>query len=125
MKSLLGIFLLSAYLFTTTQFNQLLKLPVLVGHFFEHQEQDQGMSFVEYMVHHYGGHEKDADYETDMKLPFMSASETLTLTFFAPNPTVFYSPKLVFPETKPLNSCYTLQENSSYLAAIWQPPKFC
>ena len=125
MKRMLGILLLSAYLFTTTQFNQLLKLPVLIGHFFEHQEQDQNMSFVEYIVHHYGGHEKDADYETDMKLPFMTASETLSLTFFAPNPTVFYSLKLVFPETKPQNSCYSLQLKSSYLSSIWQPPKFC
>ena len=122
---MLGILFLSVYLLSTTQFCQLLKLPVLVGHFFEHKERDNSMSFVEYMVLHYGGHEKDADYETDMKLPFMTASETLTLTFFAPAPTVFPIQKIVFQEVPQTNSCYKLQLKATYLSSIWQPPKFC
>jgi len=125
MKRLLGIFLLSAYLFTTTQLNQLLKLPVLIGHFFEHQEQDQRISFLDYIMHHYGGHEKDADYETDQKLPFMTASETLSLTFFVPTPSVFPLQKIVFKEVSQVNSCYHLQLKATYLSSIWQPPKFC
>ncbi|MBK0402979.1 hypothetical protein I5M27_08265 [Adhaeribacter sp. BT258] len=125
MKRMLGIFLLSAYLFTTTQFNQLLKLPVLIGHFYEHQQEDHEMSFADYMVHHYGGHEKDADYETDMKLPFMTETETLSLTFFAPHPTVFPIQKFAFQEASKANSRYHLQLKSTYLSTIWQPPKFC
>ena len=125
MKRLLGIFLLSAYLFTTTQLNQLLKLPVLIGHFFEHQEKDQRISFLDYIMHHYGGHEKDADYETDQKLPFMTASETLSLTFFVPTPSVFPLQKIVFKEVSQVNSCYHLQLKATYLSSIWQPPKFC
>jgi hypothetical protein len=125
MKKVLGILFLSVYLLSNTQFCQLLKLPVLVGHFFEHKEEDRSMTFVAYMVHHYGGHEKDADYETDMKLPFMTESETLSLTFFAPTPTVFPIQKFVFQEISQANSCYNLQLKATYLSAIWQPPKFC
>ncbi|KAA9346134.1 hypothetical protein [Adhaeribacter soli] len=125
MKKVLGIIFLSVYLLSTTQFCQLLKLPVLVGHFFEHKEEDRNMSFVDFMVHHYGGHEKDADYETDMMLPFMTEIETLTLAFFAPTPPVFSIQKITFQEASQANSCYNLQLKATYLSSIWQPPKSC
>lgn len=124
MKKLLAIFFLSLYLFSTTELFQLLKLPILFEHFVEHKAQDN-MSFTGYLIHHYGGHEPDADWETDMKLPFMQLSEVFSLSasvtpFFAS----FHFSRGVAPQTK---CFFPLQDDdllSCYLNTIWQPPKF-
>jgi len=124
MKKTLAIFFLSTYLLSTTELFQLLKLPILIEHFVEHQEQDHGMSFLGYLIHHYGGHEPDADYATDMKLPFMQLTDGLALSAsLTPNFIHFHFSHLVLPHGKPL---FTHQDDdlvSAYLRSIWQPPR--
>lgn len=125
MARLFSIFLLTIYLFSTIEFfAQLLKIPILVEHYVEHKQKDK-MSFVDYLVHHYGGHEKDADWDTDMKLPFMTHSETFQGVFsFVPfrleigDKKMLYAKKRLAPYRDP-------GLKSAYLAAVWQPPKFC
>lgn len=124
MKKLIVILLLSSYFFSTTELGQLLKVPVLVLHFGDHKENDN-MSFFEFMNHHYGGHEQDADWDTDMKLPFMKHSDLLQLTVI--------TPKSIFPPHQRKISIYKNQFSfyrdkfihSSFLESIWQPPKSC
>ena len=81
MKKFLILFIIATYFFSTTELVQLLKIPVLINHFVEHAEEDNSITFMDYMVHHYGGHEKDADWETDMKLPFMQHSDLLNIEY--------------------------------------------
>lgn len=124
MKKVLAIFFLSTYLLSTTEFFQLLKLPILFEHFAEHKEQDRNMSFFGYLIHHYVGHEPDADWETDMKLPFMQLTDSSNLSVsLTPNSTNFHFSRMVAPKGK----FSTHQDNdlvSDYLNKIWQPPKF-
>lgn len=120
-----SIFLLSVYLFSTMDFfAQLLKTPILVVHFVEHMQKDQ-MSFVDYLVHHYGGHEQDDDWDTDMKLPFMTHSETFHGVFnFAPFGLEIGEDRIVYMELqRPPYRQPGLKP--AYLATIWQPPKSC
>lgn len=125
-KKLLAIFFLSGYLFLTTELSQLLKLPVLIEHFAEHQEQDRNMSFIDFLVHHYGGHEKDADYETDMKLPFMkNLSVPYLYPISAPGNLVPVFKPVYFAVAKPFFSYKDKGLIAAYLSAIWQPPKYC
>jgi hypothetical protein len=104
---------------------QLLKVPILITHFLEHKQLDQ-MSFGEYLVHHYGGHEKDADWETDMTLPFMKHGETLNILLLEPSPIVSLLKKALLFNNKGLLNVHQKEDFvSSYLSSIWQPPKFC
>lgn len=117
--------MLCSYFFSTTELNQLLKIPVLISHFVEHNVHDD-MGLWEYLSHHYGGHEKDADWDTDMKLPFMQHSDLLHFTLVTPKNTFTLHPKRVYLSYKREFSCYQEQYiPSAYLASIWQPPRFC
>lgn len=104
--------------------SQLYKIPVFISHFIEH---DKGGEFFDemkyFIVHHYGGHEVDEDWETDQKLPFvkieMAHFDQITIPFFEiqfselkreihQDSIVFFNDKEFF---------------DYYLNSIWQPPK--
>jgi hypothetical protein len=124
-KKFLVLFLLSTYFFSTTELRQLLKIPVLISHYLDHKEEDD-MTFVSYIVHHYGGHEKDADWETDMKLPFMQHSDLLNILVIANNNHFTLNNKIPLWSVSKITVYY--QDNNipnSYLSSIWQPPKSC
>ncbi|KAA5531646.1 hypothetical protein [Paenimyroides baculatum] len=125
MKKFLVLFIIAAYFFSTTELVQLLKVPVLINHFVEHTEEDDGMTFMDYIVHHYGGHEKDADWETDMKLPFMQHSDLLNILVI-PAENLNLPDKITFDthfKTIVFYSQGTIP--NYYLSSIWQPPKYC
>lgn len=125
MRNILVLLMLSFYLYSTTEFVQLLKVPVLISHFIEHKEDNANMSFLDYIIHHYGGHEMDADWETDMKLPFMTQSDLLFVTAVPPGKPNDLLGKTIGLE-QPKNTNYHQEDNipNSYLSSIWQPPKF-
>ena len=98
MKRQIALFFTLLYLLTTTQLSEVFKLPLFVSHYLDFKG-----NLVEYVVHHYGGHEKDADWEVDMKLPFMDLSSPLVMVFDLPVPTVIYPPKpLIFVSQQPI-----------------------
>lgn len=124
-KKIFVILMLCSYFFSTTELSQLLKFPVLISHFVEHNENDN-MGFWEYMSHHYGGHDRDADWDTDMKLPFMQHSDLLQLTVVTPKDIFTLQSKKIFISSKNKYSFYKDKFfPCSSLGAIWQPPKFC
>ena len=53
MKQKLIIALLSLYLIASTEFHQVLRLPLLVEHYVEHHELVKDMTFWEFLVMHY------------------------------------------------------------------------
>lgn len=117
--------LLLVTLFSQTELHQVVKLPALVRHFWEHRAEKSDMSLADFIVMHYlHGSPKDDDYDKDMQLPFKTAecasSVTLEITpaqpFSALQPVVF------------IEKSYPSLDNSSvrfnHTADIWQPPKF-
>lgn len=125
MKKLGIIFFIAIHMLSTTEMGQLLKIPVLISHFIEHKQQDR-MSISEYLVHHYGGHEKDADWDTDMTLPFMKHGDVLHVVVLEPNHIFASIKKPTFFHNKGLYSIPQKEDFTySYLSSIWQPPKFC
>lgn len=112
------------YITTSTQFCQLYKLPVFISHFIEH---DKGGDFLDemktFLVHHYGGHEVDADWETDQKLPFMKVEFVHIDFFFSP---IKLFDVLHLDKEISTTSIKTFDEDflyTHYLDSIWQPPK--
>lgn len=123
MKKLIAILLVSSYFFSTTELVQLLKVPVLISHFVEHNENDN-MGLWEYMNHHYSGHEKDADWDTNMKLPFMKHLDLLQLAVVTPKNMISLHPKKIFATTKKRSSLYKDKFIPiPSLGTIWQPPR--
>lgn len=128
MKKSISIFLLTIYLISLTELNQLVKLPVLIEHFIEHKQKNTDLSLLEFLDMHYAhGDVKDADYDKDMKLPFKSYDGCISISTiaFIPNTFEYLDAKPVFTECK---SYFFFTEKfleASYLSSIWQPPKSC
>ncbi|MCI3936313.1 hypothetical protein MQX03_03830 [Chryseobacterium aahli] len=124
MKKWLSILLLSLYLVSTTELNQLLKFPTLVEHYSEHKKLNPEMSLLAFFKIHYDHPVKDADYKTDRKLPFILHS-TLSLVFTLNSD---FSFEILGSDYK-----YFKVHNipafdvdfyiKGYLHSIWQPPR--
>ena len=72
------------YLLSISEFHQLLKFPILVHHFIEHQSEDKSLTFSDFLNMHYSNANvvKD-DYAKDMKLPFKTSLVNLIAHFVA------------------------------------------
>lgn len=127
MKSKSAYLLIAFYLLATTELNQLLKLPVLVGHFLEHRAETKKLSIYQFLYIHYAQDDvKYADYEEDMKLPFKASSNFLIQTNVI-------TPPQIFRVTLNKNLSKVFQKKffytndslmiSNFLSNIWQPPK--
>ena len=124
MKKWVSILLLSLYLLSTTELNQLLKLPVLIEHYVEHKNLNPEMTLVSFFKMHYDHPVKDADYKTDRKLPFIIHS-TLSLVFTL---NTDFSFEISGSDYKyfHIQNIPSLDENlyiKGYLQSIWQPPR--
>ncbi len=124
MKRFLTIFCFSVIVTAGTQLHQLLKLPVFVQHFQEHQKEDKNISLLRFVIiHYFSGNPKDNDYNRDMQLPFKTTECSSLITI-----AVVLLPAVTAerPEFFISNSYPALKNNTflpSHLSDIWQPPK--
>jgi hypothetical protein len=107
-----------------TEVGQVLKLPILIVHFNEHNAGDHTLKFWNYLREHYL--EKDnlpADHERDMQLPFKTfhASQA-NLVLFAP-----LQPECeAHVKSEPLKDFLLSNEayiSSAFSGSIFQPPR--
>jgi len=124
-KKWVSIVLLSLYLVSTTELNQVLKLPILIEHYCEHKKLNPEMTFIAFFKTHYDHPVKDADYKTDRKLPFVAHS-ILSLVFTL---NTNFNFEIVKASVKHLevHSIPAFDEDfyfKGYLHSIWQPPRF-
>ncbi|MBI5857188.1 MAG: hypothetical protein HZB42_06025 [Sphingobacteriales bacterium] len=57
----------------STELHELMRLPVLIEHYFQHRSDDPCLSFFEYLKIHYSdNHPDDNDDNDDTQLPFKS-----------------------------------------------------
>jgi hypothetical protein len=106
---------------------QLAKLPVVFQHFKEHQQEDKNISIARFLsIHYLHGSPKDKDYDRDMQLPFKTSHDCISSIAI-----VFVSIMAPFTISKPVEiiqkkNYIVLNQyiQSSYLASIWQPPKY-
>ncbi len=122
MRRFLSLFFLTIYLFSNAEFCQLLKVPLFIEHYREFVTNGEG-DLVDFLVHHYGGHEKDGDWDTDMKLPFMSLGSDLSHAFYIPKIQfdIPGHPTVPRENTQPVGKVKNLV--SSYYNNILQPPR--
>lgn len=126
MKAFISRLLLIIYLFSATEFNQLLKLPVLIAHFQEHQHKNPSISFLQFLYHHYAiDHQDDGDTTRDHQLPFQShddcGSFQFPLYFFQTFTPLSPNVTILTEETPSLYSDAHIL--TAHLSSIWQPPR--
>ncbi|WP_276361693.1 hypothetical protein [Daejeonella sp. H1SJ63] len=128
MKKAISILLLSAFLISTTELYQILKLPLLIEHFAEHKRLNEGTTLWTFLKIHYSNNNiRYGDYDKDMRLPFKSHDGCVNILSptFAPT---LYSYKVAKPFESEINTFkaqYKIFFKSAYLSNIWQPPRFC
>ena len=111
---------------STTQLSELLKLPILIEHFIEHKQENKDLSFFRFLDIHYAhGNPKDADYDTDMKLPFktLSNSNITSVCFCSQIPYFKHNTIVHFKTGKQQFFDYSFTYSSTFLSSIWQPPR--
>ncbi len=129
MKRLVVLFMLSTFLLSTTEFSHVLKIPLLFTHFNSHKELDKDLTFSGFLALHYLTERASIPHDDqDMKLPFKmhdSCSFQLQILYM-PVSAPYLSIKKIY-QIRKKHSVYLndLSITSSYLASIWQPPKFC
>lgn len=127
LKKLIHILLISFYLFSTTELQELAKLPVLFQHFFEHKGLDENITFLGYIENHYNGiPHTDNDEERDNQLPFKThsfcAANVLSPALPPSFGLTFKKAYQFIPEQKIiLNNDSVI--HSAHAGKIWQPPK--
>lgn len=85
MRKFLAIFLISIHLLGNTEVGQLVKLPSLVSHFFQHHQLDQSIDFIEFLVMHYAGDDgTTADDSFDNTLPCHQGNPSTVVLVFSP-----------------------------------------
>lgn len=110
---------------TQLEMHQLLKLPILIEHFQEHQQRNRGITVAAFLNEHYLGHTVlDNDDQRDMQLPFKKTDCVTVLAFVFEAPVAFkIEHELPFVETS-FVICNHNHLTSITLDAVFQPPKF-
>lgn len=126
LKNLFILFFLSVYIISATELHQLVKLPFLVHHYFEHKEKDS-ISLQEFLHLHYSTHHQNENDYNDKRLPFKSHENSVNINlsplFFSIPSGFSLSFSLIKIKLYPLYSDNF--SSSAFISSIWQPPKSC
>ncbi|MGZ5221684.1 MAG: hypothetical protein ACXWV6_08240 [Chitinophagaceae bacterium] len=87
MRKSITIGLIVVHLLAHTEAGQLLRLPNLLNHFFQHHRQNPGVDFLDFIAMHYGGDDgTHADDDMDSQLPYHNVNNnTLSIVYPAFN----------------------------------------
>ncbi len=124
LNRLVSILFFLLYLFTTTEFSQVLKVPILFEHYQEHKLMNpRGTLLGFFQEHYFNGGRVNPDYTRDMQLPFKSHSQCqVNFDTISPGPETtlgvpgFHEVIITFD-----NKVDSLP--SAIHFSIWQPPE--
>lgn len=115
------------YIFSSTAFSELIRIPTLIEHYSEHQVDLKTLTFADFLYMHYVDYENHSD-DRDSDLPFQSHSNSALAHYYIPlvqhgtNYLVSNQQLSVRDQKKNFYDVNTYH-SSSYLSAIWQPPR--
>jgi hypothetical protein len=127
-KKITAIFFLSLYLFSATGVRELLKINVLVQHFYETKKKDNTITFFNFLVMHYiTGDLNDKDNSRDNQLPFKSTETCLLNASLTYIPGQYISP-LALPSfainKRDFSRVKELFIFTKCPILVWHPPKY-
>jgi hypothetical protein len=119
------IILIVACFISFTEVRQCLRIPIYIMHYHEHKHLDPNLNLFEYTLHHYVKNlAKDADFATDMNLPFRSIPASIQVPLF----TLLYQNSNDFSpfvnrKTDVFNNLLTESYRYIFNQTIWHPPQ--
>lgn len=108
----------------TSFFEELFKVPVLVQHFLEHQEQNTELSFQQFLAMHYGNKDiNDNDDDRDMQLPYKKLNHQ-DVTHFVFIPNRFYTSlvRIIPVDSQSQNHYKNNFLHNPHLGVLFRPP---
>lgn len=112
-------------LFTQTELHQILKLPILVQHYFEHKAENKNITLAGFIVlHYFSGNPVDDDYARDMQLPFKTSDCIQAITSIVIPEQIVISNEPLLVSTRPFFKVQNDWIPSNYMADIFRPPQF-
>ncbi|UEG50708.1 hypothetical protein LK994_04375 [Ferruginibacter lapsinanis] len=119
--------MIAIYLVSANPCKELMKLPLLVAHFYDHKEEDNKTKLIAFLIqHYYTENGTDNDANEDNKLPFKSVENiTSAPVYLLPA----FQSSIFFTAIQVKDMGFFIRNDSfihsQYLAAIWQPPRYC
>lgn len=124
MRKRISILFLFIFLVSATEFGQILRVPILIGHYVEHKTMDQGLDFLNFLQLHYNQSLQEQNDPLHDKLPFLSQISVVSFTAIVMPYNLFKVQNIgLLPVQKKNIYHYVPNIESSYLSTIWQPPK--
>jgi hypothetical protein len=125
-RKISALLLLAIYLIAATATTELLKLPLLVEHFYRHKAENIHIGLAAFLKMHYEtGKDNYKDAKENNRLPFKSAHHSAGVSFISLVPFLVSAllAKRAIIKNKPFEIPNHLQLPPKYLALIWQPPR--
>jgi hypothetical protein len=125
MKRPFAIGFLVIFLLANTELHQLLRLPVLIVHFQEHQSINAEIDFLAFLSLHYTPSESHSSSKHDQQLPFKGEHTCAEISF----PTTDIPgntdelPTKKIKDSKTYTSFYEESFTTTTRLSVWQPPK--
>jgi hypothetical protein len=128
LKKILLTILCIQFLFPNDLLQDIIKLPILVAHYFHHNHKEKYIHFTDFIADHYSNHEHhDKDHDNHNNLPFHNhdfnfQQSIFTITVLDVFPIILTN----YTEANSKKNIMLRQHfyKSSALSSIWRPPKF-
>lgn len=125
MRKTVAILFSAIYLFGATEASQLLKLPALLHHYYEHKTNNASITLSGFLYMHYMGNDNNStDNMRDMELPFKTMDDCCMIAFNSLPPQKF---QLLQIESYEIRQEFTLLNDASHFFVapedIFQPPR--
>lgn len=128
MKKFIALCILSTYLLASSALGEVIKLPILFQHYFEHKSLTAQLSFDQFLIDHYNSiPHTDNDEERDNQLPFKTLDQngTSLLNMMVPISSNHQLKSVINLISIDHFSLYKENFNhSSFSDKVWQPPKY-
>lgn len=124
MRNTLLILMISVHLAGNTEIGQLLRVPELITHFFQHHRQDPTVSFWDFIAMHYGGDDgTTADDDSDQRLPCHNFNHHTIAHIFSPMVKDPLSSEIILPAPRSYNSRIVEGIPAKHVRLLLQPPR--
>ena len=124
MKRFTAILLLISLTFAQTELNQLLKIPFVFEHYFEHADENAALSIGDFFdIHYFSKQVKDLDYDQDMQLPFKTVNPQICNILSGLVPANLRITAAITCLLATSETSYSAVSIPGMRASIWQPPQ--